>query len=119
MSNELLRDEISIKWLENPGRFRYLREAVVLTPSRNQSVQLGGSGRRLIGYGVLRSGVRGFGRPQRRWHRRRFWFVKDGDECGESLPAEAVDPRTVWPGVASKRPGEDSGGEPRGGVAWS
>lgn len=102
MTSDQLQDEIEIVWLEPPERFLYLREGVATVPHKNQSVQLA-SGARLIGFGIAGSRARAFGRPQRRWYRRRFFWLSPSDPYRDGTPADAVDPASIRPGVASKQ----------------
>ncbi|QDO01125.1 transcription factor [Streptomyces sp. S1A1-8] len=99
-----LEDEDGIVWTEDVERFDYVRQSVELSVStRRRLVPWSGSGRR-VGYAVLRPDVPAGDVPGK-FIRRVFW-VKGYDrseqpdgtyEC--SAPSEAVDPRTVAPGI--------------------
>lgn len=99
---DLVRHEDEIVWTEDVDRLDYVREHLDLfATSRQGPVGWRGSGRR-VGYATLREDAPEDGG---RFARRVFW-VKDSDrsEVPEGVyrtgaPAEAVDPRTVTPGI--------------------
>ncbi|MGW1595410.1 DUF6009 family protein [Streptomyces sp. NPDC002343] len=101
---EALEHEDGIVWTEDVEAFDYVRQSVEPSVStRRNPVPWRGSGRR-VGYAVLRpdapSGV-----VPGKFVRRVFW-VKEHDRSEQpngtykrTAPSEAVDPRTVAPGV--------------------
>jgi len=99
-----LAHEESIVWAEDAEKFDYVRQSVELSVStRRRPVPWHGTGRR-VGYAVLRSDAPSGDVPGK-FVRRVFW-VKDHDRSEQpegtykcSAPSEAVDPRTVAPGV--------------------
>ncbi|MFF3787620.1 DUF6009 family protein [Streptomyces sp. NPDC001933] len=99
-----LEHEEQIVWTEDVGGFDYVRQTVArLSTTRQKPVAWHGTGRR-VGYSVLKSDAPSGDTPGR-FVRRVFW-VKDYDRSEQpngtyttSAPGEAVDPRTVAPGV--------------------
>ncbi|MFF5801868.1 DUF6009 family protein [Streptomyces sp. NPDC012746] len=99
-----LEHEEQIIWTEDVGSFDYVRQTVAhLSTTRQKPVTWRGTGRR-VGYSVLKSDAPSGDTPGR-FVRRVFW-VKDYDRSEQpdgtyktSAPSEAVDPRTVAPGV--------------------
>lgn len=96
--------EEEIVWVDDPGKYDYVREGVTVHPTRRRPVIQPG---RVVGYGVLRAGAPNCGHPGT-FKRRVFW-VRPHDRSEEpdgvymgGLPAEAVDPRTVAAGVPGK-----------------
>ncbi|MCX2179943.1 transcription factor [Streptomyces sp. SKN60] len=98
-----LEHEEQIVWTEDVGGFDYVRQTVArLSTTRRKPVGWNGAGRR-VGYSVLKSDAPSG--DTGRFVRRVFW-VKDYDRSEQpdgtyktSAPSEAVDPRTVAPGV--------------------
>ncbi len=101
-----LEHEERIVWTEDVGDFDYVRQTVArLSTTRQKPVGWNGTGRR-VGYSVLRSDAPSG--DTGRFVRRVFW-VKDYDRSEQPegtyktcAPSEAVDPRTVAPGVLGK-----------------
>ncbi|MFB6631991.1 DUF6009 family protein [Streptomyces sp. NPDC056362] len=99
-----MEHEEQIVWTEDVGGFDYVRQSVDhFSTTRQKPVGWHGTGRR-VGYSVLKSDAPSGDTPGR-FTRRVFW-VKDYDRSGQpngtyktSAPSEAVDPRTVAPGV--------------------
>ncbi|MET8923701.1 DUF6009 family protein [Streptomyces sp. NPDC004623] len=99
-----LQHEEQIVWTEKVEDYDYVRQAVERSAStRRRPVAWTGAGRR-VGYAVLRPTAPSGDVPGR-FIRRVFW-VKDYDRSEQpdgtyktTAPSEAVDPRTVAPGV--------------------
>ncbi|MGW6943795.1 DUF6009 family protein [Streptomyces xanthophaeus] len=99
-----LEHEEQIVWTEDVGSFDYVRQTVAdLSTTRQKPVAWRGTGRR-VGYSVLKPDAPSKDAPGR-FVRRVFW-VKEYDRSEQpdgtyktSAPSEAVDPRTVAPGV--------------------
>lgn len=98
-----LADEAEIVWLENIETLDYVREAIVLLWSRGRRPRKDMFAR-LVGYAVLKPDTK----PEHpgMFHRRVFWLMshdRNGSEgtvySPSGAPSEAVDPRTVAPGV--------------------
>jgi hypothetical protein len=94
-----LRHEVEIVWEEDVSNLRYVRELVgTWHPNRKRIGKWQGAGRR-VGYSVLAPDAPRHGS---RFLRREFWLRDtDGPNGGA---AEAVDPRTVRPGVPGEAP---------------
>lgn len=103
-----LQHEIEIVWLEDIDRFDYVRETEETSAHFRQRPNADWSEPgRMVGYSVLAPNAPNNGRPAR-FTRRRFW-VKDYDRSEDpnggystGCPVEAVDPRTVAPGVRGR-----------------
>ncbi|MFH9010702.1 DUF6009 family protein [Streptomyces sp. NPDC017943] len=99
-----LEHEEEIVWTEDIEKFDYVRQSVAQSvKTRQRPVPWRGNGRR-VGYAVLRVNAPSGAVPGH-FVRRVFW-VKQHDRSEQpngmyrsSAPAEAVDPRTVAPGV--------------------
>ncbi|MFH9667729.1 DUF6009 family protein [Streptomyces globisporus] len=99
-----LEHEEQIVWTEEVEDYDYVRQSVERSSStRRRPVAWTGAGRR-VGYAVLRPAAPSGDVPGR-FIRRVFW-VKDYDRSEQpdgtyktTAPSEAVDPRTVAPGV--------------------
>ncbi|MDO0911150.1 DUF6009 family protein [Streptomyces sp. DT2A-34] len=102
---QCLAYEESIVWTEDITDLDYIRQSIeFFAPTRRGPVAWRGTGRR-VGYSVLRGDAPGDDEMPGRFVRRVFW-VKHNDrseqpqgECETTAPSEAVDPRTVAPGV--------------------
>src|SRR5438045_2946362 len=90
--------EEDIVWLEQPDAFRYIREALVLCRFRARQPHTSPDVR-LVAYATLR----GDARPERthRFLRRAWYAVPDSDIT--TVPADAVDPRSIRAGTAALR----------------
>lgn len=101
----LIAYEDGIVWTEDVDGFDYVRQSVEwFAVSRRRPIAWRGAGRR-VGYSVLRDDAPSGEDAPGRFVRRIFW-VKGCDRCDQpsgtyrtSAPSEAVDPRTVAPGV--------------------
>ncbi|MFD5111659.1 DUF6009 family protein [Streptomyces sp. NPDC058391] len=99
-----LRYETEIVWTENFQRLDYVRETLDTSAgTRFRPLPWNGPGQR-VGYSTLAADAPNNGSPGR-FTRRIFW-VKDSDRSAQpdgtyrtTAPTEAVDPRTVRPGV--------------------
>ncbi|MFE6848779.1 DUF6009 family protein [Streptomyces sp. NPDC057686] len=108
-----ITDEVEIVWVEGEStvmaRYDYVRQDLVKTAKKRGVPRIAWDAR-IIGYANLRADAEPpAGLSSGRWERRIF-YVKpqdrsEGETVGErvhyqgSTPAEAVDPRTVKPGV--------------------
>lgn len=101
---DTLDHEESIRWLEDPDQFEYVRERWAVAPRRRSSVpwegQAQGAGRK-VGEAVLSGSASSFSPGK---FRRRVFVVCDHDRSeGEATydvgaPFEGVDPSTIEPG---------------------
>jgi len=97
-----LRHEAGIVWLENIGDLDYVRESLTWVRTRERR-PLWPPGR-LVGYAVLDSRAPSH---EREFLRRVFWLKVYDRDSGNPVystgaPVEAVDPRTVRPGVPGR-----------------
>lgn len=101
--NEPLSYEKSIVWLENIERLPYVRVAEVrCATSRRGALVLNGK-HRVIGYSKLMDDAPRD--PHTARFTRRLFYLKEGDGRSQTLPAgQAVDPRTVFPGLPGESP---------------
>ncbi|MCJ1678319.1 DUF6009 family protein [Streptomyces sp. APSN-46.1] len=106
---EDIRHEEEIVWTENVDSFDYVRETLVDgAGTRRRPVSWRGQVGRRVGYAVLKKDAPSNRDAPGMFSRRLFW-VKEHDRSEQpdgvyssGAPTEAVDPRTVAPGV----PGE-------------
>lgn len=93
--------ESSIVWLEDIDALPFVRETIAVgVRSRSGKLRATGVGR-VVGYAKLADDAPMD--PETRGFRRRFFFLKDKDRSGERIPRQAVDPRTVLPGVPGRK----------------
>lgn len=97
--------EERIVWVEDPGEYDYVRESVVRSARRRGRLVYPSF--KTVGYAELSPSAPSKGRTGR-FERRVFW-VKPYDRSAMpdgsyswTAPAEAVDPRTVAPGVPGR-----------------
>ncbi|GGQ39461.1 hypothetical protein GCM10010266_73280 [Streptomyces griseomycini] len=118
ITDDEIRDETELVWLEDVEELDYVRQSLDRLPTRRGRPAYHRDGR-MIGYARL--GPRA--RPSRSsgtFRRRVFWLLphdRDTDPDGlyaSGAPAEAVDPRTLAPGVKGHKTERSKGG-PLGG----
>ncbi|MET8116977.1 DUF6009 family protein [Streptomyces prasinus] len=109
-----IRHEVALVWLESVDELDYVRQSLDRLPTRRGKPAYHRDGR-MIGYARL--GPRA--RPSRSsgtFRRRVFWLLphdRDTDPDGlyaTGTPAEAVDPRTLAPGVKGRKTERSKGG---------
>ncbi|WP_327309951.1 DUF6009 family protein (plasmid) [Streptomyces sp. NBC_01298] len=118
MSALIAEDEIlheaDLVWLEDISRLDYVRQSLDRLPTRRGRPAYHRDGR-IVGYAVLGPGAK----PSRNsgtFRRRVFWLLPhDRDTAPEGLyatgaPAEAVDARTLAPGVKGCKTERSEGG---------
>ncbi|WP_406284972.1 DUF6009 family protein [Streptomyces sp. NBC_00209] len=101
---QALRHEEEIVWTEDVTEFDYVRQTVHhMASTRRRPLAWTGTGRR-VGYSVLNADTPS-GEETGKFVRRIFW-VKPHDRSEDpdgtykvSAPSEAIDPRTVAPGI--------------------
>jgi len=98
-----IEDESEIKWLMDISNMDYVRQSMDIYCSRRNTKPRHTSGT-LVGYAILKPDTPTY---ENRHYRRRFFWLKEHDRYYEpegiyktGAPTEAVDPRTVTPGVA-------------------
>ena len=96
--------EKSIVWLEDINHLGYVRVVRVCCAKSRRGPLVVNSGERVIGYAKLMADAPRDATTQR--FARRLFYLKDSDPADESVsvPATAVDPRSVLPGVAGEAP---------------
>jgi hypothetical protein len=108
--------EVAFVWLEDFDRLDYVRQSLDRLPTRRGKPAYHRAGR-MIGYALL--GPRA--RPSHSsgtFRRRVFWLLphdRDIDPQGlyaTGAPAEAVDPRTLVPGLKGRKTARSEGGPP-------
>ncbi|MEU1408076.1 DUF6009 family protein [Streptomyces sp. NPDC005728] len=111
-----LAHEIAIVWLEDIDDLDYVRQSLDRLPSRRGKPDYQRDGR-MIGYARLSPGARA-SRISGTYRRRVFWLLPhDRDSAPDGpydfgAPSEAVDPRTVTPGVKGYKTERSEGGPP-------
>jgi hypothetical protein len=116
---EQIKHETEIVWLEDIDSLDYVRQSLDRLQNRSSKPPYYRAGR-LVGYAVLGAGAKG-SRASGTFLRRVFWVAphdRDQDPDGlyaRGAPSEAVDPRTIGPGIRGSKT-ERSEGEPRTGV---
>jgi hypothetical protein len=93
--------EDSIVWERDPRAMDYVRQVIVVAPRRRGPIKWA---RNRVGYAELRPNAPNNGYPGRFY--RRVFYLRDHDRPNNpsgvyrtGSPVEAVDPRTVRPGV--------------------
>ncbi len=94
--------EKSIVWLEDIEKLDYVRVVRVTCAKSRRGPLVVNSGERVVGYAKLMADAPRDAKTQR--FARRLFYLKDSDRMdgSGSIPANAVDPRTVLPGVAGE-----------------
>ncbi|TVL87806.1 DUF6009 family protein [Streptomyces sp. SAJ15] len=120
MSSLITEDEISheteLVWLEDTSNLDYVRQSLDRLPTRRSKPAYHRDGR-MIGYALLGPAAKP-SRSSGTFRRRVFWLLPhDRDSDPEGLyatgaPAEAVDPRTLNPGVKGSKTERSEGGPP-------
>lgn len=104
-----LEDEEEIIWLEDVSEARYVREALMLVKNSRGKPEIEADDTRVVGYANLVSEAD----CATGYAFRRVFTLRDYDPYGRQpyqMPTEAVDPRTVEPGVPGRKPlGEPEG----------
>ena len=111
-----LAHENELVWLEDIGELDYVRQSLDRLPTRRGKPPYHRNGR-MVGYVKLGSGARS-SRASGTFVRRVFWLLphdRDGQPDGlyaSGVPSEAVDPRTIAPGVKGYQTHRCEGGPP-------
>ncbi|MFE5512144.1 DUF6009 family protein [Streptomyces sp. NPDC056529] len=118
ITDEEIRDESELVWLENVEDLDYVRQSLDRLPTRRGRPAYHRDGR-MIGYAQLSPQAKA-SRSSGTFRRRVFWLLPhDRDNDPEGLyatgaPAEAVDPRTLAPGAKGSKTQRSKGtGAPR------
>ncbi|MEV7004749.1 DUF6009 family protein [Streptomyces sp. NPDC093982] len=108
--------EIAFVWLEDRDRLDYVRQSLDRLPTRRGKPAYYRAGR-MVGYALLGPQAKP-SRSSGTFRRRVFWLLPhDRDTDPEGLyitgaPAEAVDPRTLTPGLKGRKTERSEGGPP-------
>ncbi|MCX4993544.1 DUF6009 family protein [Streptomyces sp. NBC_00568] len=111
-----LAGEECLVWLESIGDLDYVRQSLDRLPTRAGRPAYHRDGR-MVGYAVLQPHARS-SRTSGTFLRRVFWLLphdRDGMPDGlyhSGAPSEAVDPRTVAPGIKGYKTERSEGGPP-------
>ena len=106
---QMIQDEQSIVWLEDPSKFFYVREVVCAQHYRKRKPGKSLYGGRLIGYTTLKDDAKGNGQRYYQFERRCFvLFEHDASEAKDSVynernfPTEGVPPSEIAVGVDTR-----------------
>ncbi|MFI5765318.1 MULTISPECIES: DUF6009 family protein [unclassified Streptomyces] len=106
--------EVDFVWLEDIGGLDYVRQSLDRLPTRRGRPAYHRDGR-MVGYALLGPGARP-SRSSGTFRRRVFWLLphdRDTDPDGlyaTGAPAEAVDARTLAPGIKGHKTERSEGG---------
>ncbi|WP_329295525.1 DUF6009 family protein [Streptomyces sp. NBC_01455] len=106
--------ETELVWLEDPSLLDYVRQSLDRLPSRRGKPAYYRDGR-MVGYAILGKDAKP-SRASGTFRRRVFWLLPhDRDQQPGGLyetgaPSEAIDPRTVAPGVKGYKTERSEGG---------
>jgi hypothetical protein len=113
---EQLAHENELVWLEDISALDYVRQSLERLPTRRGKPAYHRDGR-MVGYALLGPEARS-SRASGTFLRRVFWLLphdRDGQPDGlyaSGAPSEAIDPRTVAPGVKGYKTQRSEGGPP-------
>ncbi|MFF9870106.1 DUF6009 family protein [Streptomyces sp. NPDC013953] len=116
ISDDEIKDEIELVWLEDITSLDYIRQSLDRLPNRSSKPAYFRDGR-MVGYAVLGPKAKA-SRASGTFRRRVFWLLPhDRDSAPDGLyavgaPAEAVDPRTVAAGSRGRKTERSEGGPP-------
>ncbi|MFK0229969.1 DUF6009 family protein [Streptomyces sp. NPDC090303] len=116
ISENDLRHETDIVWLEDVSGLEYVRQSLDRLPTRTGRPAYHRDGR-MVGYAVLSTAAKA-SRASGTFRRRVFWLLPhDRDAVPQGLyagsaPAEAIDPLTLAPTVKGRKTERSEGGPP-------
>ncbi|MDH2392202.1 DUF6009 family protein [Streptomyces sp. HNM0663] len=116
ISDDEIKHETELVWLEDIAQLDYVRQSLDRLPTRGAKPAYFRDGR-MVGYAILGPKAKA-SRASGTFRRRVFWLLPhDRDTAPEGLyatgaPAEAVDPRTLTPGVKGRKTERSEGGPP-------
>ncbi|MFE5549377.1 DUF6009 family protein [Streptomyces sp. NPDC058128] len=116
ISENDLKHETDLVWLEDITRLDYVRQSLDRLPTRTGKPAYHRDGR-MVGYAVLSSDAKA-SRASGTFRRRVFWLLphdRDAEPAGlyaGSAPAEAVDPGTLAPQSKGRKTERSEGGPP-------
>ncbi|MFD5110449.1 DUF6009 family protein [Streptomyces cinereoruber] len=116
ISENDLKHETELVWLEDITRLDYVRQSLDRLPTRSGKPAYHRDGR-MIGYAILGPGAKA-SRASGTFRRRVFWLLphdRDTEPEGlyaSSAPAEAIDPETLRPTAKGRKTERSEGGPP-------
>ncbi|MFF5639802.1 DUF6009 family protein [Streptomyces sp. NPDC012825] len=116
ISENDLKHETELVWLEDITRLDYVRQSLDRLPTRSGKPAYHRDGR-MVGYAILGPGAKA-SRASGTFRRRVFWLLphdRDTEPEGlyaSSAPAEAVDPETLEPATKGRKTERSEGGPP-------
>ncbi|MFF8414833.1 DUF6009 family protein [Streptomyces omiyaensis] len=116
ISENDLKHETDIVWLEDVSTLEYVRQSLDRLPTRSGKPAYHRDGR-MVGYAVLSTTAKA-SRASGTFRRRVFWLLphdRDTTPHGlyaSSAPAEAIDPLTLAPTIKGRKTERSEGGPP-------
>ncbi|MER7540089.1 DUF6009 family protein [Streptomyces sp. NPDC097704] len=116
ISENDLKHETELVWLEDVSRLDYVRQSLDRLPTRSGRPAYHRDGR-MVGYAVIGTDAKS-SRASGTFRRRVFWLLphdRDSEPDGlyaGSAPAEAIDPQTLEPTVKGRKTERSEGGPP-------
>ncbi|MGW4851233.1 DUF6009 family protein [Streptomyces sp. NPDC004288] len=116
ISENDLKHETELVWLEDVSRLDYVRQSLDRLPTRSGKPAYHRDGR-MVGYAILGTDAKS-SRASGTFRRRVFWLLphdRDKEPNGlyaGSAPAEAVDPETLQPTAKGRKTERSEGGPP-------
>ncbi|MFC8270329.1 DUF6009 family protein [Streptomyces cinereoruber] len=116
ISENDLKHETDLVWLEDITRLDYVRQSLDRLPTRSGKPAYHRDGR-MVGYAILGPGAKA-SRASGTFRRRVFWLLphdRDTEPEGlyaSSAPAEAIDPETLQPATKGRKTERSEGGPP-------
>ncbi|ROQ23254.1 hypothetical protein EDD98_7706 [Streptomyces sp. PanSC19] len=116
ISENDLKHETELVWLEDITSLDYVRQSLDRLPTRSGKPAYHRDGR-MVGYAILGTGAKA-SRASGTFRRRVFWLLphdRDTEPEGlyaSSAPAEAVDPETLQPTTKGRKTERSEGGPP-------
>ncbi|MFF0435605.1 DUF6009 family protein [Streptomyces sp. NPDC004327] len=116
ISENDLKHETGIVWLEDITRLDYVRQSLDRLPTRTGKPAYRRDGR-MVGYATLATDAKA-SRASGTFRRRVFWLLphdRDTEPDGlyaSSAPAEAIDPATLQPRTKGRKTERSEGGPP-------
>jgi hypothetical protein len=116
ISDDEIKHELELVWLEDVERLDYVRQSLDRLPTRGGRPAYFRDGR-MVGYAVLGRDSKA-SRASGTFRRRVFWLLPhDRDSVPDGLyrasgPSEGIDPRTLAPGTKGRKTERSEGGPP-------
>ncbi|MEU9704494.1 DUF6009 family protein [Streptomyces sp. NPDC047981] len=116
ISDDEIKYETELVWLEDIGQLDYVRQSLDRLPTRGGRPAYFRDGR-MVGYAILGPDSKA-SRASGTFRRRVFWLLPhDRDSVPEGLyrasgPSEGIDPQTLAPGTKGRKTERSEGGPP-------